>query len=206
MSAVTYYSTLIGYDSNTDKLSQWTEVMPLRIFYHYKLAQAVPLEGSASYAEIAERSSLREGHVRRYVRAAMSNHIFDENVFTSRVRHTAISRLLATNPGFVDFVGLHVEEMGSAGACVIDAWNKWNQDDSEPNRTAYSLLNQTDLPIFELLAQHHERARRFDNAMRFGTADDSWDLRHILNAYDWTTLDHNGSLVVDVGGGRGAVS
>ena len=42
--------------------------------------------------------------------------------------------------------------------------------------------------------------------MQFYTADDFWHLRHILDAYDWSSLDHEGSLLVDLGGGHGHVA
>ena len=182
------------------------DILPLRVIYHYKLAHAVPLEGSATYAEIARQSGLREDLVFRFVRAAMSNHIFDEDPATGHVRHTAVSRLLATNSGFADGIGVQIEEHAPASTRVIDAWNKWGQDANEPYQTAFALLNQMEAPTFEILAKYPERARRFDGAMQFWTADDSWDLRHMLNTYDWEALDRPGALVVDIGGGKGQVS
>ena len=136
----------------------------------------------------------------------MGNHIFDEDQRTGRVRHTAISRLLATDSGFADHIGLQTEELGPAGTRVIEALDKWGQEDDEPNQTGFALLNETESSIFEVLGKHPDRANRFGNAMRFYTANDGYDLRHLLNAYDWSTLDRKGVRVVDIGGGKGSVS
>ena len=166
----------------------------------------MPLEGSASYAEIAVQAGLHEDIVFRFLRAAMGNHIFDEDPCTGRVRHTAISRLLATDSGFADSIGLQTEELGPAGTRVIDALNEWGQEAKEPNQTGFALLNQADTSIFEVLAKHPERGRRFGSAMHFYTADDCWDLRFMLKAYDWSTLDRADARIVDIGGGKGSVS
>lgn len=188
---------------------QWTHLLALRVVYHYKLAHAVPLEGSASYAEIARQCGLREDLTFRFLRVNMSNHIFDEDPTTGHVRHTAASRLLVTKPEFADAVGLESEELAPAAAHVIRAWDKWGQDAavSEPSRTGFALANGTEQHIFEILAAQPERAKRFAGAMDFYKSDDAWDLRHILEVYDWKTqLDWPGSRVIDVGGGKGTVS
>lgn len=135
----------------------------------------------------------------------MGHYIFDESPITGRVRHTASSRLLVTNRGYEDSIGLETAELGPAYATMIDSWNKWGQDVSEPNQTAFAILNDG-LPIFEVLANDPERRRRFGSAMQFFTSGDRWDLRHLLNAFDWTALDRHGTRVVDVGGGNGQVS
>ncbi len=63
--------------------------MPLQVIYHYNLGSAVPLEGDASYAEIAKFSGLDESLCRRFIRASIGSNIFDEDVKTGRVFHTA---------------------------------------------------------------------------------------------------------------------
>ena len=136
----------------------------------------------------------------------MASNIFDETP-SGEVRHTALLRLLATSPGFVDTVGLEVEELAPAGSSYMTALQKWGPAGmQEPSKTAFALENGVEIPIFTYLAQRPERARRFGSAMKFWTADDSWDLRHILAAYDWASLDYKEASVVDVAGGHRHVS
>ncbi|KAI0509541.1 O-methyltransferase-domain-containing protein [Xylaria bambusicola] len=184
----------------------WSDALGLRVVYHYKLATAVPLNGSASYAEIAATSGLKEDLCRRFMRIAMGFHVFTEDPETQRVRHTASSRRLATDQSFSDAVGLEIEDLGPASSKLIDVWEKFEQNTAEPNQSAFSMFNETDKPIFALFAGQPERARRFGGAMRHFTKGDSWDLRHMLTSFDWSSIDQPGAQVVDIGGGNGQIS
>ena len=185
---------------------QWTDALGLRVVYHYNIANAVPLNGTASYAEIAAASGLKESLCRRFVRLAMSNNIFDEDRQTKRVRHTAASRRLATNSGLRDVVGLELEDLAPASSKLIDVWAKHGQDSGEPSESAFSLYNETNQPFFAVLASQPERARRFGCALQFFVKGESWDLKHLLRGFDWASVDHAGGVVVDIGGGNGQVS
>ncbi|KAI2462841.1 O-methyltransferase-domain-containing protein [Annulohypoxylon bovei var. microspora] len=184
----------------------WTDALGLRVVHHYKLAHAVPLDGTASYAEIAAASGLKEDLCRRFMRLAMGIHVFTEDLGTQRVRHTASSRRLVTDQGFSDAVGLEVDDLGPASSKLIDVWEKHEQDATEPDQSAFSMFNETDKHIFDFLASQPERARRFGGAMRHFTKGDSWDLRHMLASFDWPSIDQPGAQVVDIGGGNGQIS
>ena len=136
----------------------------------------------------------------------MGSNIFDEDPNTKRVRHTAASRRLATDPGLCDAVGLELEDIAPASSKLIDVWEKYGQDSSEQSESAFCLYNETEKPIFAVLASQPERARRFGGAMRFFTKGDSWDLRHMLASFDWPSIDKPGDIVVDIGGGNGQIS
>lgn len=184
----------------------WTDALGLRVVYRYKLANAVPLDGTASYAEIAAASGLKESLCRRFLRLAMGSHIFTEDPETKRVRHTASSRLLATDPDFSDAVGLEIDDFGPASSKLVDVWEKYEQDTAEPSQSAFCMFNETDKTIFAFLASRPERARRFGSAMRYFTKGESWDLRHMLTSFDWPSIDQPGAQIVDIGGGNGQIS
>lgn len=190
----------------TNRFPQWTDTLTLRVIYHYQIAKAIPINSSASYDEIASTTGLSESLVFRFIRAAMSHNIFDQESSTGRVYHTSLSRLLACDDGFVDSIGLQVDDLGPASIAYIDALQRWGVHDREPNQTAFALHNRTNEHLFDFLSQHPERARRFASAMQWFTADESWDLRLILRAYDWSSLDRPGTHVVDIGGSNGHVS
>jgi hypothetical protein len=166
----------------------------------------VPLDGDASYAEIAAASGLSETLCLRFIRCAMGSNIFDEDPKTGRVRHTAASRLLATNQGLCDVVGLELEDIAPAAFKLPDVWEKYGQDAGEPNETAFSIYNDTNKALFGIFGDYPERGRRFGSAMHFFTVGDSWELRHMLAAFDWASLDKPGATVIDIGGGFGTVS
>ena len=135
----------------------------------------------------------------------MNIHVFDEDPATGRVRHTAASHELATNIGFADAVGLETEDLAPAGLRMIEAWGVWGQNAVEHDETAFALANEK-ISYFETLGKQPERGRRFDNVMRFFTTGETWDLKHLLHAFDWKALDRPGARVVDMGGGKGQVS
>ena len=166
----------------------------------------MPLDGTASYSEISAASGLKENFCRRFIRLAMGSNIFDEDPKTKRVRHTAASRRLATDQGLCDAVGLELEDIAPASSRLIDVWNKYGQDSSEPTESAFSLYNETDKTVFAVFAGQPQRGRRFGGAMRFFTKGDSWDLRHMLASFDWPSVDKPGDVVVDLGGGNGQIS
>jgi hypothetical protein len=179
--------------------------LALSIIYHFKLANAVPLEGSATYAEIAVNSGLSEEWCFRSVRVVIGHDIFDEDS-EGRVHHTAISRRLATDQGFADAVGLQLIDLGPASSSLIKVWEKYGQDSVDPSQCAWSLYHGFSKPFFEVLSTNPERSRRYGGAMRYMTSGYAWDLRHLYNSFDWNQYDKPGSIIVDVGGGFGQIS
>ena len=164
----------------------------------------MPIDGCATYQEIASASGISESMVRRFLRHAMANRVFAQSS-PNEVRHTAASRLMVTDPDFFDAVGLEVAELGPTSVRIFDALAKY-RDSGEQNETAFSLANGTDLGIYQFLGQNPERARRFGAGMRFFTKDEGWNLKHLVAGFDWASIDHPGAIVVDMGGGQASVS
>ena len=142
--------------------------------------------------------------VRRFLRHAMANRVFAQSS-PNQVRHTAASQLMVKDPDFFDAVGLETSELGPTSASMFDVLSKYG-DSGEPNETAFSLANNTDLGIYQILGQNPERARRFGAGMRFYTKDEGWNLKHLVAGFDWASVDCPGATVVDMGGGQGSVS
>lgn len=186
------------------QILQWTDLVSLRAIYTYKLPQAVPIDGSATYREIASVSGISESMVRRFLRHAMTNNIFTEST-ADTVRHTAASRLMVTDPDFLDAIGLQTAELAPTSGRIFDALSKYGES-GKPNETAFSLANSTNLGTYEYLGQTPERARRFGAAMRFFTKGEGWSVKHLVAGFDWASIDHPGATVVDLGGGQGGVS
>ena len=164
----------------------------------------MPIDGCATYREIASASGISESITRRFLRHAIANHIFAQSS-PNEVCHTAASRLMVTDPDFFDAVGLETSELGPTSASFIDALKIYGES-SEQNETAFSLANGTNSSIYQFLSQNPERARRFGAAMRFFTKDEGWNLAHLVTSFDWASIDYPGATVVDMGGGQGSVS
>ena len=134
----------------------------------------------------------------------MANRIFAE-ASPSRVTHTTVSRMMVEDPEFLDNVGMWTCEVGPAFMKMTDALARF-PDSGEANETAYSISNDTDLPLYGFLADKPERARRFGQSMKFMTKGEAFNIKHLTSNYDWAALDAPGTVLVDVGGGHGSVA
>lgn len=73
-------------------------------------AKSFPVNETATFAQIAEKVGLDEVNLRRFLRHAMTNHIFKE-VSPNVVAHTAASKVLAEDPTINDWVGFCLEDL-----------------------------------------------------------------------------------------------
>ncbi|KAF7587809.1 hypothetical protein BBP40_006690 [Aspergillus hancockii] len=183
----------------------FTSVISLHAIYEYNLPSRVPLSGGATYAEIAQASGLSESLCRRFLLHAMENGIFIEEASTGQVRHSALSRLLATNRDAFHTTGLAITEYNPAATRVVEALQRF-QGSGAPNATAYNLAHGTELPIYSFLEQDPTRMKRFGNGMKFACDDIGMSLHYLEQAYPWRSIDRPGTVVVDLGGGIGTVS
>lgn len=134
----------------------------------------------------------------------MASKIFTESM-PSQVSHTAISRALVVDEEFFEAVGLLTDEFAPASNALIAALDRYPIS-QEPTHSGFSLANDTPLPIYQFLQNHPERTRRLGMGMRYFTRGEGWHLKHLRAGIDWDAIDKPGGLVVDVGGGHGAVS
>lgn len=204
-----------GVDDHADAiLWTWADQLTLRAVYHYKIASAVPLEGSSSYASLAKATGLSEQLLQRFLRHCMSNYIFAQTP-EGQVRHSAFSRRLATDSEFADGVGIQLYETGPASMFTLEALHRFGES-GEHTDTGYALFNQAvnqeagaGKPLqtaFEVLGQNPERGRRFGVAMQYYSKEPSRNISHLLAGYDWASIDRPDVELVDVGGGHGTVS
>ena len=84
--------------------------LSFRAVYHFKIAEAVPLNENISYVELAKKTNLEATNLRRLVRHAMTNHIFKEPS-PGYVAHTSSSRLLAEDAQLQAWVGFFSEDL-----------------------------------------------------------------------------------------------
>lgn len=176
------------------------------MIYTLNLPQHVPLAGSITYAAIATQISVPTDHLTRLFRYAITLGFFAEPA-PSHVAHSPLSRLLVVNLDGFDAMGMILNELGPTTHAFPEALTRFAASE-EPNETAYNIANDTNLGIYDFLAQNPERARRFGAAMRFFSGDGGTYIQALLHAFPWTddAHDRDDFVVVDVGGGHGSVS
>jgi len=99
----------------------------------FNLVSTIPIHGEATFGEIAEKSGVNEGDVKRILRHAMTNRIFKEPS-KGLVAHTAASRLIAEDTQMADWVGASTGELWQAAAQTVHAMLKY-PGSQEPNET-----------------------------------------------------------------------
>jgi hypothetical protein len=178
--------------------------MALQFLNEYKIPQTVPIDGSASYAEIARKINLDETFVKRYIRYAISIHVFDEDD-TGAVIHTVLSRELAENPHASDAINHWTKDICVATNKSLQALQRWGVS-PEPNQTMHNVAFNSTGTLFETLMEDPVRASYLGGTMKYATSGDSWAIKHILKTFDWASIDRPGAVAVDIGGSMGHLS
>ena len=115
----------------------------LNTLNHFKVWNAVPLDGSATYGEIAERISLPEEVTKRLLQHAFNQRLFTETA--SGVAHTSRSAALAKQAGLSSLVS-SVLDISSTPLLVLNhALEKYTKGkpalSQEMNETSFALVH-----------------------------------------------------------------
>lgn len=177
----------------------------LSVLAHFDVFSAVPLEGDISYADIASKVNIPENRLRRFIRQAMSNHIFTEPR-PGYVAHTATSAIPVKIPSLKSFIGHITEDGGPASVKVIEALERWGASD-RPAESGFGIAWGLDLKdgkdcVFRFVADDGEgekkgfRMKRIGHAMESMKGDGAYDVGHVQQGFDWASLGE--ATVVDV--------
>ncbi|KAI1661581.1 S-adenosyl-L-methionine-dependent methyltransferase [Daldinia decipiens] len=190
----------------------------LNILNHFDFWSAVPLDGTASYPEIAQRVSLPEDVVRRVLRHAVTLRLFEETdpgKSSSNIRHTSRSAALARNAGLKALVS-SVLDVASAPMMVMpEALRKYSRGKpaltQDMDETSFALLysggklgnHKTSWDLLENDGEGENKGWRQRDFVSFmAYIKEIFHLEGVLlDAYDWKAVGK--ASVVDVGGSAG---
>ena len=172
------------------------DISVLQVIYHFKVAQAVPLDGGATYTEIAAKTGLSLHRATSVIRQAMTNKIFHEDKL-NHIVHTATSAVLVKDPVMWDWVGFFVEESYPASASWTKAMVRY-PNSQEPSEAPFAVAFEKSVPqsLFKYLADNEVPQARFFGAMRAVGMAPGQRHHHIANGYAWDKL--GSATVVDV--------
>ncbi|KAI3320974.1 S-adenosyl-L-methionine-dependent methyltransferase [Xylariaceae sp. AK1471] len=189
----------------------------LNVLNHFDFWSAVPLEGSASYSEIAERVSLPEDVVSRILQHATTLRLFDEvEPGSSQIQHTSRSAALARQSGLRALVTSVLDVTGAPMMAMNSALEKYSKGKSELTQdmteTAFALFHSSGpygkkhINSWDFLENDGEGDRRgwrqeqFVEFMRY--TKEIFRLEEVvLNSYEWEKAGK--ATVVDIGGSAG---
>ncbi|KAK8024993.1 S-adenosyl-L-methionine-dependent methyltransferase [Apiospora arundinis] len=183
------------------KLGAISNMVIIDTVCRFHIADMVPAGGQISYGDIARQASLDEGIVRRTLRNAMTMRIFQETP-DGMVAHTKVSRFLAI-PYIKAWASVGAQDGWPACTRVVDAMQKW-PGSGEPNETGFSLANNTDKSIYEVLEADKTRAMRFAASMKAMDHFPGYSIDSVPKAYDWASLGN--AYIIDMGGSHGHVA
>lgn len=177
--------------------------LSLRAVSQFKIAQAIPVGSTASFAEISKAVGVDEMNIRRLLRHAMTNRIFKE-VSPGIVGHTAASRIIAETQSMQDWIGFCTEDMWRAAAATVDAIIKF-PGSQENTESGFQVAYGTNEPMFATLGKDPIRGKRFGGAMQSLTGGEGYEVKYFVDNYDLEPVNEKAGTFVDIGGSHGFV-
>lgn len=179
---------------------QYEDDLALHAMIRYKVPQAVPVAGRISLRDLATKCAVDEALLARFVRHAMTMHVFQEPE-KDHVAHTADSKALISAEGAASMVGTVLEDLRPASLKVLDAVEKWPSV-TEPTEAGFQLAYKTDESFYDWITRQPDRIERFSNHLQYLARDDKNATAQVAEAYDWSGVAAHGTMV-DIGGGNG---
>lgn len=168
--------------------------LSLRAIYHFEIAKSVPIGGDISYVELSKKTKVDPTNLRRLIRHAMTNFIFQEPR-VGYVAHTSSSRLLAEDVQLQAWVGFFSEDLLGPVMKTVDAMDRW-PDSQEPRNTGFQVANNTQDNFFEWFAKNPDRLGRYGTALAANAASEGYHVKHVVETYPWDNLGE--ATIVDV--------
>ncbi|KAM0304941.1 hypothetical protein ACHAO8_011332 [Botrytis cinerea] len=181
----------------------YMDFLGLQFVHRYKIATLFPPGEERTFSEIAAARNLDLSDTTRFLRLAMTYHVFTEPR-EGVVAHTAVSRVLVDNKFAAAWLGHVLENVWPTLPHILEASERW-PGSGEPNETAYVLTHPKGLTPFDHLEDSSSSAQQFSDAMKFFQAIPGLEPDHLLEAFDFSSLGKE-ALLVDVGGSHGVVS
>ncbi|KAI6091007.1 sterigmatocystin 8-O-methyltransferase [Hypoxylon rubiginosum] len=182
------------------KFAGVSNVVSIDSIVRFKILDMIPAGSQVSFEEIAEKTNLDKGLVRRLLRHAITMRILREPE-PGMVAHTKISKFLA-RPYISAWATFESHDTWPAIPRVGEAIEKWPSS-QEANETAFALANQGK-SVFEVLGSDPEAAIRFAGGMKSLDYVPGCGDAFVAKAYDWTSLGN--VTIANVGGQRGSVA
>ncbi|ORY63330.1 O-methyltransferase-domain-containing protein [Pseudomassariella vexata] len=190
----------------------------LNILNFFDFWSAVPVSGSATYAEIATHTSLPHEVVFRVLQHAVSLRIFVEiepGKSTSRIEHTSRSAALAKSAGLRALVSSILDDAGAPLMVMNEALRRYSQGKPELTQK----MDESSFALFHAGGQFGKHGNSWDMLENDGDGEkQGWRQKNfvefmryvkeifhlegvVLDAHDWKSVGK--ATVVDVGGSAG---
>ncbi|KAG2417765.1 hypothetical protein HFD88_008984 [Aspergillus terreus] len=171
---------------------------------HYDIFHLVPRDKNISYADLARATGVPEQRLKSILRMAMTSSLFREHPNGTDVGHSAVSALLASDDDAYSYATYMCSKTAPMAMSMTEAHKRWGAS-TRTNETAYNVAFNTELPLFDDLAQNKARMGEFARYMRSVRSSETVALKHLVSGVDWESIPAGGMLV-DVGGSTGGAA
>lgn len=181
------------------------DVLALQIVNAFGIAKLFPVNETVTLEELTARSGLDKVNLARLVRYAATSNIFRE-VSPGVVAHTAASRCLAEDEDLQAWIGFNTEDIFPASAHVLQALRTYPEA-VHLTQTGFNFaFNTVDQePMFVTFGKDPVRAKRMGRAMASLTGGEGYEVKYLVDGYDFSEIDAREGTFVDVGGSHGFV-
>ncbi|KAF5675239.1 O-methyltransferase [Fusarium heterosporum] len=183
------------------------DTVSLQILNSYGIPSLVPLDRSIALTELQTKTSapISLVNLARILRHAITNKIFHEPE-PGFIAHTAASKVLAQDTSLQAWVGLNGEDFLPAGAHTLEAIR------ADPEATSLTTTGFNHAwgtvgkePMFATFGKDPLRGERFAVAMASLTGGEGYEVRYLVDNYDFTDVNDRQGTLVDIGGSHGFV-
>lgn len=175
----------------------------LRTLDHFKIAEAVPAQGSISFSELAAKLAVNQALLERFMKYAFTMRLFRLTA-DGQVAHTAYSQALPPLSGWIALISHEVFARSvSKFPESLAAWSDESAGtDSHRRQLPVTIAYGPDTKAWDLL-ETEIGMEKFSAGMDSysGTFKDIL-VPALARGFDWAGLGKDG-LVIDVGGGKG---
>jgi hypothetical protein len=181
------------------------DVLALQTINAFGIAKLFPINETITLSELTARSKLDKVNLARLVRYAITSNVFREPS-PGEIAHTAASRCLAEDEDLQAWVGFNTEDIFPASAHVLQALRTYPEA-VHLTQTGFNFAAGTvdQEPMFVTFGKDPARAKRMGRAMASLTGGEGYEVKYIVDGYDFADLDAREGTFVDVGGSHGFV-
>lgn len=170
----------------------------LETVYRFKIHEAVPLQGTISYADLGAKVGLPMRPVRTVLRSVIAHNIFSEPVY-NHVAHNAASEYMLKRTDYQPWIDMNFLDKHHMAALRLPEALQKNPTSQKSSDSGWNLVyDYFQGSLFHYMLHHdHAMQSRFPHAMKAHSMITGHSMHNIVNGYDWKSLPA-GTKVVDV--------
>jgi hypothetical protein len=164
-----------------------------------KIPELVPLTGTITYSDLAEKSKIGESVLKNMIRLVVPAVGFFSEPLSGHVGHSATSAIFVRNPGVAaafQFASMSIPQsaINLYEALLVDPSGQ--DQNASAFRVTHSNPDGDPESIWDRLKRIPEENKWFMTTMKLFAKRPTYDAVHLVNGYDWSALQ--GKTVVDV--------